>query len=108
MEIILEWIAFIVICTVAARFWKAQERDIRPERAIAIQTPAPACLDCWSILGIEPTDDIEEVKKAYRRLIKEHHPDIAGHHSTLKCAEITEAYKEAIGSHTQSTAMPSH
>ena len=107
METAFEWIVYIAACTLAARFWKAQGRGMRPEQAVAVQLPAPVHLDCWSILGIEPTDDMKEVKRAYRRLIREHHPDIAGHHSTLKCAEITEAYKEAISSRTPSrTTQP--
>ena len=31
--------------------------------------------DCWNILGIEPTEDKKSIKKAYRILLKHHHPE---------------------------------
>ena len=34
--------------------------------------------DCYSILGAEPTDTWEEIKKAYRSRLNEYHPDKLG------------------------------
>lgn len=106
MEEILEITVYIILLMVlnSMRSYGPSARD--KSHGIAHHSPAPV-EDCWQVLGIKPTDDLEEIKRAYRRLIKEHHPDIAGHHSTLKCAEITEAYKEAISFHTHSrTTQP--
>jgi hypothetical protein len=57
--------------------------------------------DCWKILNIPPTHDIETIKKAYRKLVKIYHPDKANtpekvRKNTLKCAEINLAYEEAL------------
>ncbi|MBK5074753.1 DUF805 domain-containing protein [Budviciaceae bacterium CWB-B4] len=32
-------------------------------------------LSCWQILGIEPTDDQEIIRNAYRKKLPEHHPE---------------------------------
>ena len=36
-------------------------------------------LDYYEVLGIERTADGEEIKKAYRRLAMQYHPDKVGH-----------------------------
>lgn len=56
---------------------------------------------CWEILGIPKTNDVAIIKKAYRDLIKQHHPDKCQapekmRKNTIKCVEFIEAYKEAI------------
>lgn len=52
----------------------------------------------WDILGIDPTDDMEEVKRAYRRLAHECHPD--KHNGSKEKEErfkkINEAYQNII------------
>ena len=30
----------------------------------------------WTTLGIEPTDDPREVKRAYAQALRKHHPDV--------------------------------
>lgn len=57
--------------------------------------------NCWKVLGIARTADIETVKKTYRELVKKYHPDRARspekvRHYTIKCAEINEAYRQAL------------
>ena len=32
-------------------------------------------MNAWEILGIEPTKDKKEIKKAYARLLKQYHPE---------------------------------
>lgn len=32
-------------------------------------------MNCWDVLGIEPTQDKKEIKKAYARLLKQYHPE---------------------------------
>lgn len=48
----------------------------------------------WEILDISPRPDREQVKEAYRKLIKENHPDHGG--STTRTQELNRAYKEAL------------
>lgn len=45
----------------------------------------------YAILEVRATADQQEIKKAYRRLAKIHHPDVGG--STEKMKEINEAYE---------------
>jgi hypothetical protein len=57
--------------------------------------------DCWAVLGIARTTDTTLIKKAYRDLIKKYHPDTVQapekiRKYTIKCAEIIQAYKEAL------------
>lgn len=56
----------------------------------------------YAILGAEPSDDMESIKKKYRTLVKEHHPDILMgqgkdqniiNAATTKLQEINEAYE---------------
>jgi DnaJ like chaperone protein len=39
------------------------------------QTPAVALADAYKILGLTKSASDDEVKKAYRRLMNQHHPD---------------------------------
>ncbi len=47
---------------------------------------------CWQILGIEPTKDKTEIKKAYAKLIAVFHPE----ENPEKFQEIQQAYKQAL------------
>lgn len=47
--------------------------------------------DYYSILGVSRTATDDEVKRAYRRLASQHHPDKGG--DTVKFQEIEEAYR---------------
>ena len=46
----------------------------------------------YSILGLSPGATAEEVKKAHRKLVKEHHPDRAGDGATETLAKVNAAY----------------
>jgi hypothetical protein len=48
------------------------------------------------ILGLQPGADAAAIEQAYKRLIKEHHPDRAGGDS-VRAAEIIHAYRELRG-----------
>jgi hypothetical protein len=47
----------------------------------------------YAVLGLEPGADTVELEQAYRRLIKEHHPDRAGG-DARRAAELNRAYRE--------------
>lgn len=46
--------------------------------------------DPFHLLGLEPTDDVDVIKRAYRRLSLKHHPDKGGSEETF--AALTKAY----------------
>ena len=50
----------------------------------------------FAVLGLEAGADSAAVEQAYKRLIKQHHPDRAGGDS-IRAAEITKAYRELRG-----------
>ncbi|MDD2790815.1 MAG: TerB family tellurite resistance protein [Sulfurimonas sp.] len=58
--------------------------------------------DAYKLLGVNATDDIDTVKKAYRKLVKQYHPDIIKsqgkdeaymQEATAKTQEINQAYE---------------
>ena len=48
--------------------------------------------DYYDVLGIQKGASADEIKKAYRRLAVQHHPDKEGGNET-KFKEISEAYE---------------
>ena len=50
----------------------------------------------FAVLGLDPGADPAAVEQAYRRLIKQHHPDREGGDST-RAAELNRAYREIRG-----------
>lgn len=68
-------------------------QEIKPKSNIA---------DAYRVLGVNESDDMESIKKAYRKLIKEYHPDIIKsqgkdeaymQEATAKTQEINQAYE---------------
>src|SRR5215210_362747 len=47
----------------------------------------------FTVLGLEPGADSAAIERAYKRLIKQHHPDREGGDSA-RAAEINRAYRE--------------
>jgi hypothetical protein len=61
-----------------------------------------------SVLGLRRSATSEEIRAAFRRLVRRHHPDVAGpgaraHHET---ARLTEAYGVLLGGPPQPIAQP--
>ncbi len=52
---------------------------------------ASAQQDFYDILGVKKTVDAKELKKAYRRLARQYHPDL---HPGEKKAEMEKKFKE--------------
>jgi DnaJ-class molecular chaperone len=53
----------------------------------------------YKTLGLEPSADAKEIKTAYRKMAKKHHPDCAAgkHRSPEKFHEVQEAYETLCG-----------
>ena len=49
-------------------------------------------MNCWDILGIEPTSDKKEIKKAYARLLKQYHPE----ENPEEFKQIQAAYQQCL------------
>ncbi|MGN6057508.1 MAG: J domain-containing protein [Sphingomicrobium sp.] len=61
----------------------------------------------YAALGLEPDADRSEIDRAYRRLIKLHHPDREGGDES-RAAEINRAYRELRGRPDPETALEFH
>ncbi len=62
--------------------------------------------DPYRVLGVSPTDSIEEITKAYRKLAKKYHPDVnyGNAEAEKKMSEINSAYEQIkSGNSTQSS-----
>jgi DnaJ like chaperone protein len=58
--------------------------------------------EAYEILGVQQTDDMDTIKKAYRNLIRKYHPDIISsqdkdesymEEATAKTQQINQAYQ---------------
>lgn len=54
--------------------------------------PAVSERNWWEVLGVSPKASDDEVKEAYRKLARQHHPDYGG--SSDKMAAINAAYEQ--------------
>lgn len=52
----------------------------------------------YAVLGLEPGADGADIERAYKKLIKEHHPDRPGGDS-VRAQELNRAYRELRASH---------
>jgi len=72
-------------------------------------TPKANIVDAYKLLGVSKSDDMNTVKKAYRKLVRQYHPDIIKsqgqseaymQEATAKTQEINQAY-EMIKEHNK-------
>ena len=68
---------------------------------------APPTVDLDEVLGVSPAATTAELRRAYRRLALEHHPDRAGPQSAPRFAQIAEAYR-MLSDPTARTAYDAH
>jgi DnaJ-domain-containing protein 1 len=74
------------------------------ETAAGSARPSPSAdAPAWRVLGIAPTTDVSEIKRAYRRLARTVHPDLhprvtddQRHALEARFVEITEAYRVLV------------
>lgn len=74
----------------------------RFEEMIKHMTPKANIADAYKLLGVSENDDMDTIKKAYRALVKQYHPDIIKsqtqdesylQEATAKTQEINQAYE---------------
>ena len=65
------------------------------EKMMANMTPKASISDAYKLLGVSENDDMSVIKKAYRKLIREYHPDI------IKSQGKSEAYMQEATAKTQ-------
>jgi molecular chaperone DnaJ len=58
------------------------------------------------VLGVSPSATRHEVRSAYRRLVRAHHPDIAGPAGTGRAVRVIEAYGILTGAQPPRTPRP--
>ena len=72
------------------------------EKMMANVSPKASLEDAYKTLGVNASDDMKVVKKAYRKLVREYHPDIIAsqgksdtymEEATQKTQEINQAYE---------------
>jgi hypothetical protein len=71
------------------------------DRSPCISWEAAVLTRCWAILEIPPTNDVDEIRRARRSLMRKWHPDTVKdpaqkENYTIRCAEINAAHDEAV------------
>lgn len=56
--------------------------------------PGPVATSWWEVLGITQNAGIDEIKTAYRNLVRLHHPDVSGERE--KFEQVQAAYEAAV------------
>ena len=65
------------------------------EKMMANMTPKANINDAYKLLGVNKSDEMSVIKKAYRKLVREYHPDI------IKSQGKSEAYMQEATAKTQ-------
>lgn len=72
----------------------APEELARVAAYVAKRATARETARWWTVLGLTRDADASEIKAAFRRLAREHHPDMGGNGATM--ANLNRAYEEAM------------
>jgi hypothetical protein len=62
--------------------------------------------EAWGVLGLSPGTGWEEVRVAYRRLIRDAHPDLAGASATRRAASLNDAYTTLVRAKREGRLAP--
>ena len=57
---------------------RARHRFQQAQRPSQYDTPLTSIYTCYQMLGLQETNNIEEIRSAFRKLVKAHHPDQGG------------------------------
>lgn len=75
------------------RFEQAQRPKSSPLQAKA---PIPPLYSCYQMLGLDETKNLEEIRMAFRKLVKVHHPDQGGNPEFFR--SLNQAYTRLVAS----------
>ncbi|MDR7037430.1 DNA repair protein RadD [Methylobacterium sp. BE186] len=78
---------------VVGRRFAADELE-RVRAYVVVPVEARENVEWWRVLGLDPFAHADEVKTAFRRLAREHHPDTGGSHAAM--ANINRAYQQGL------------
>ncbi|KAH8957591.1 hypothetical protein BDL97_07G100000 [Sphagnum fallax] len=82
----------------------ASNPRIRPGQGVIAMMPfteGGAVKDHYATLGVSPGASKHEIKKAYRRLALQYHPDVCdGEHCSLNFQQINKAYENLLSKRT--------
>lgn len=73
------------------RVKRAERADRAEQHRRKLANTEHQLIQLYSVLGIEPTTDINVIKKAYRQKAKQHHPDMGG--DELSFTNVNKAYE---------------
>ena len=86
--------------TISSQVYEALVRNFENRMNNKQQTMSPT--EAYKVLGVKESDDMNTIKKAYRKLVREYHPDIISsqekdesyiEEATAKTQEINQAYQ---------------
>src|SRR5262245_36243741 len=62
--------------------------------------------DPYVVLGLPRSASLDDVKRAYRRLAKQHHPDSGGERTLARFLEIQAAYEQLVHGRPGTSGWP--
>jgi DnaJ domain len=67
-------------------------------------------MNCYSVLGLSQSATLDEIKTAYKKVARIHHPDLVGNtqQNTQQMAKINDAYKKCITDLAEHTNFVNH
>jgi hypothetical protein len=63
-------------------------------------------VEAWSVLGLRPGAEWDEVRSSYRRLIRAAHPDLVGSGGARRAAQLNDAYTTLVRARRQGRLSP--
>jgi hypothetical protein len=63
-------------------------------------------VEAWSVLGLRPGADWDQIRSSYRRLIRASHPDLVGSGGAGRAAQLNDAYTTLARARRQGRLSP--